>query len=118
MKNSLTKLAVAAVIVVGVCLGMNHLGYRLVLLFLKAIRLLYPDYALWRHFDYEYEKGRLPFDVINGGTSVREWIEDNTAGVDAMDGHARGDPRRGRYRIAGCGLICRGHGQYPQAGHP
>ena len=76
--------------------------YRLVLLFLKAIRLLYPDYALWRHFDYEYEKGRLPFDVINGGTSVREWIEDNTAGVDAMEARLTADEQRWRESIKDC----------------
>ena len=27
----------------------------------------YPDYPLWRDFPYEYERGRLAIDVINGG---------------------------------------------------
>jgi len=53
--------------------------FRLTLGFLKAIRLIYPDYPLWRKFDYEYEKEKLPFDVINGGTMIREWIDDNDA---------------------------------------
>jgi len=53
--------------------------FRFTLSFLKAIRLLYPDYSLWRHFDYEYEKNKLPFDVINGGTFIREWIDDDNA---------------------------------------
>ena len=57
--------------------------FRLTLLFLKAIRLCYPDYRLWRDFAYEYETKRLAFDVINGGTFIRTWVEDNNA--DAQD---------------------------------
>lgn len=53
--------------------------FRLTIGILKVIRLLYPDYSLWRHFDYEYELEKLPFDVINGGTMIREWIEDSDA---------------------------------------
>ena len=53
--------------------------FRLTLGFLKAIRLIYPEYTLWRKFDYEYEMGKLPFDVINGGTLIRQWIDDNNA---------------------------------------
>ncbi|MFN3785517.1 MAG: exo-beta-N-acetylmuramidase NamZ domain-containing protein, partial [Thiothrix sp.] len=40
--------------------------WRLQTLAFKAIRLLYPDYPLWRDFPYEYAFGRLPIDVING----------------------------------------------------
>ncbi len=50
--------------------------YRLVALWLKAIRTQYPDYAIWRDFHYEYEKGRLAFDLINGGPQLREWVDD------------------------------------------
>ena len=57
--------------------------FRLTLLFLKAIRLRYPDYRLWRDFAYEYETERLAFDVINGGTFIRTWVDDNNA--DAQD---------------------------------
>jgi len=57
--------------------------FRLTLLFLKAIRLCYPDYRLWRNFAYEYETTRLAFDVINGGTFIREWVDD--ANTDAQD---------------------------------
>jgi len=32
----------------------------------KAIRRLYPDYALWRDFPYEYVFDKLAIDVING----------------------------------------------------
>ena len=42
----------------------------------KAIRLLYPDYTLWRDFEYEYEFGKRAIDVINGGPHLREWVDD------------------------------------------
>ncbi len=53
--------------------------YRLTVLMLKAIRLLYPEYDLWRHHAYEYEDDKLPIDLINGGSFVREWIDDMAA---------------------------------------
>lgn len=53
--------------------------YRLVGLWLKAIRTLYPDYQIWRDFHYEYEKTRLAFDLINGGPALREWVDDRAA---------------------------------------
>jgi uncharacterized protein YbbC (DUF1343 family) len=51
----------------------------------KAIRLLYPDYPLWRgtDFQYEYTNDVLAIDVINGGTQLREWVDD--AGAEAGD---------------------------------
>ena len=51
--------------------------YRLTILFLKAVLKLYPDYDMWSHHDYEYELTKLPFDVINGGTFIKDWIEDS-----------------------------------------
>src|SRR5665647_165789 len=48
--------------------GYDHQSFkpwRIQALAFKAIRRLYPDYALWRDFAYEYERGRLPIDVIN-----------------------------------------------------
>jgi len=50
--------------------------WRLQALAFKAIRRLYPDYALWRDFAYEYETGKLAVDVINGGPLLREWVDD------------------------------------------
>jgi uncharacterized protein YbbC (DUF1343 family) len=49
--------------------------WRLQALAFKAIRRLYPDYALWRDFPYEYEFGKLAIDVINGSPSLREWVD-------------------------------------------
>jgi uncharacterized protein YbbC (DUF1343 family) len=59
--------------------------WRLVALALKALRRLAPGYPLWRDFDYEYEIGRLAFDVINGGPLVREWIDDPAATPGDLD---------------------------------
>jgi uncharacterized protein YbbC (DUF1343 family) len=53
--------------------------YRLVALWLKAIRRWRPDYPLWRDFVYEYEPTRRPIDVIDGGPVLREWVDDDTA---------------------------------------
>jgi uncharacterized protein YbbC (DUF1343 family) len=53
----------------------------------KAIRNLYPDYDLWRDFPYEYAFGKLPIDVINGGPSLREWVDNpasTAADLDAL----------------------------------
>lgn len=57
----------------------NFKPYRLVILFLKAVRKLYPEYDMWSHHDYEYVSDSLPFDIINGGTTVRDWIENSDA---------------------------------------
>ncbi len=56
--------------------------YRLVGLWLRAIRELYPDYQIWRDFHYEYEKTRLAFDLINGGPQLREWVDGKGAARD------------------------------------
>jgi uncharacterized protein YbbC (DUF1343 family) len=59
--------------------------WRVVALALKALRRLRPDYPLWREFVYEYEVGRLAFDVINGSPLVREWVDDPTASPADLD---------------------------------
>ena len=65
--------------------------WRLQALAFKAIRRLYPDYPLWREFAYEYEHCRLPIDVINGGTLLREWIDDASAVPQDLDALALPD---------------------------
>jgi uncharacterized protein YbbC (DUF1343 family) len=42
---------------------------------IKTIRDLYPDQFAWQDPPYEYVYDRLPFDVIAGGTILREQIE-------------------------------------------
>jgi uncharacterized protein YbbC (DUF1343 family) len=64
--------------------------WRLMALAFKAIRSLSPDYALWRDFPYEYDT-RLAIDVINGGSLLRQWVDDPAAGPGDLDAAARAD---------------------------
>ncbi len=65
--------------------------WRVQALAFKAIRALNPDYDLWRDFPYEYEFGKLAIDVINGGTGLREWVDDAAAMPGDLDTLARSD---------------------------
>lgn len=51
--------------------------YRLVAGLLKSLKHLRPSEELWRHHEYEYEAGRTPIDVINGGPGLRNWVDDD-----------------------------------------
>ena len=59
--------------------------WRLQALAFKAIRRLHPEYPIWRDFAYEYEFDRLAIDVINGGPSLREWVDDSQAAPGDLD---------------------------------
>lgn len=59
--------------------------FRLVALFLKALRTVHPDYTVWRDFAYEYETGRLPIDIINGGSTLRQWVDDSSAAAADLE---------------------------------
>jgi uncharacterized protein YbbC (DUF1343 family) len=59
--------------------------WRLLALAFKAIRRLTPDYPLWRDFPYEYERGKLAIDVINGSALLREWVDDAAAAPGDLD---------------------------------
>jgi uncharacterized protein YbbC (DUF1343 family) len=59
--------------------------FRLFALAFKALRRLKPDYPIWRDFPYEYERGRLAIDVVNGGPSLREWVDDPAASPADFD---------------------------------
>lgn len=63
--------------------------WRLTALALKALRRLRPEAVLWRDFPYEYEHGRLAFDVINGGEETRRWVDDAAATPADLDALAR-----------------------------
>lgn len=65
--------------------------WRVQALAFKAIRQLYPDYALWRDFPYEYAFGKLPIDVINGSPLLREWVDDAQATPADLDALALPD---------------------------
>ncbi|WP_404339530.1 exo-beta-N-acetylmuramidase NamZ domain-containing protein [Sphingomonas sp. MMS12-HWE2-04] len=59
--------------------------WRVQALGFKAIRNLYPEYALWRDFPYEYVFDKLAIDVINGGPGLREWVDDAGAAPGDLD---------------------------------
>ena len=66
--------------------------WRLMALAFKALKKLRPDYPLWRDFAYEYET-RLAIDVINGGTALREWVDDPAARPADLEALARADEK-------------------------
>jgi uncharacterized protein YbbC (DUF1343 family) len=70
--------------------------WRLLAVALKALRRLRPDYEIWRDFPYEYEKGRLAIDVINGSELLREWVDDPAAGPADLDSLAAIDEKAWR----------------------
>ncbi len=73
--------------------------WRLQALAFKAIRRLYPDYAIWRDFPYEYEFDRLAIDVINGGPALREWVDDAASEAGDLEAASAPDERRWRDEV-------------------
>jgi len=74
--------------------GYNHSKFRpwrLMALAFKAIRAIAPHYPLWREFQYEYETTRLAIDLINGGPTLREWVDDPAGTPGDLDELARRD---------------------------
>jgi hypothetical protein len=57
----------------------------------KSLRLLRPDYDLWRDFPYEYERERLAIDLINGSEILRQWVDDPAAKASDLDEAATAD---------------------------
>jgi hypothetical protein len=74
--------------------------WRLQALAFKAIRRLYPEYSMWRDFAYEYEFDRLAIDVINGGSGLREWVDDGAAEPADLEALAAPDEARWREDVA------------------
>jgi uncharacterized protein YbbC (DUF1343 family) len=66
----------------------RHEGFkpwRLMAAAFKAVRRIDADYPLWRDFPYEYEVGKLPIDVINGSSLLREWVDDPSSTAADLD---------------------------------
>jgi uncharacterized protein YbbC (DUF1343 family) len=75
-------------------LGYDHDAFkpwRLIALALKSVRLLQPDYELWRDFAYEYEHDRLAIDLINGSELLRQWVDDSSAAPVDLEALAQPD---------------------------
>ncbi|MGC8517997.1 MAG: exo-beta-N-acetylmuramidase NamZ family protein [Steroidobacteraceae bacterium] len=65
--------------------------WRLMALAFKALRRLHPEMPLWREFPYEYERERLAIDMINGGESLRHWVDDPSAKPGDLEALASAD---------------------------
>jgi uncharacterized protein YbbC (DUF1343 family) len=59
--------------------------WRLMALVFKSLRVLRPDYDLWRDFPYEYESDRVAIDLINGSEVLRQWVDDPAATPGDLD---------------------------------
>ena len=59
--------------------------WRLLSLAFKSLRLLRPDFALWRDFPYEYERDRLAIDLISGSSLLRQWVDDPAGTPSDLD---------------------------------
>ena len=68
--------------------------YRLCALLLKAVRMEYPNYSLWRIFPYEYEPERLAIDLLSGGTFLREWVDNFSSGPEELESRLVNDEKR------------------------
>jgi uncharacterized protein YbbC (DUF1343 family) len=71
----------------------NFKPWRLIALAFKAVKLLRPDYNLWRDFAYEYERDRLAIDLINGSELLRQWVDDPAAKVSDLADLALADEK-------------------------
>ena len=60
---------------------------------ISPLRGIRPELDLWRSPPYEYEKHRLPIDVINGGASLREWVDAAEPQVDRLEAALETDER-------------------------
>jgi len=65
--------------------------WRLMAVAFKALRQLQPQRPLWREFPYEYERDRLAIDVINGGDTLRRWVDDPAAAADDLEALSSAD---------------------------
>ena len=74
--------------------------WRLQALAFKAIRRLHPDYEIWRDFPYEYEFERLAIDVINGGSALRDWVDDSEATPGDLDALATPEETNWREEVS------------------
>lgn len=75
--------------------------YRMVAGLLKAIRQLAPEYVIWRNHAYEYAEERLPIDVIDGGSALRNFVDDTSVTVEMFDARLVRDASAWRAERAG-----------------
>ena len=59
--------------------------YRVFSALLKALKVEYPDFELWRDFPYEYEFERLPIHLIHGTEFFKNWVDDSSSTYDDLE---------------------------------
>jgi uncharacterized protein YbbC (DUF1343 family) len=65
--------------------------WRLAALAFKSLRILWPNYNLWRNFPYEYEHDRPAIDLINGSELLCQWVDDAAATPADLEALAKAD---------------------------
>ena len=63
----------------------SYRPWRTGIALLAALRRLWPDEFRWRPPPYEYEKERLPIDILAGSPRLREGIEAGRPAADLAD---------------------------------
>lgn len=49
--------------------------YRLTAAILRAIRVLYPQFTIFKNPPYEYEETHLPIEILSGSRLLKGWVE-------------------------------------------
>lgn len=67
--------------------------YRIVCAALKTLRQIHPDFDLWLQPPYEYEKLKMPIDILSGNSFLREWVDDDSSKWGDLEKFLIGDER-------------------------
>lgn len=65
--------------------------FRLICAYLKCVHELYPDFDLWLKPPYEYEREKMPIDILSGDERLRAWVADKQADGGDWDKILRAD---------------------------
>ena len=68
--------------------------YRFVTLFFKSVRRIHADFPIWRDPPYEYEKEKMPIDILSGNSKLREWVDQSAPKVSEWMDSLKGDETR------------------------
>lgn len=69
----------------------NFQPFRLMVGLYKALKMEQPGVLQWRQPPYEYEHERLPIDLLNGGTRIREWVDNQASTAADLEAYLRPD---------------------------
>jgi hypothetical protein len=51
--------------------------YRLICAYFKCVHELHPEFDLWLSPPYEYEREKMPIDILSGDERLRQWVADS-----------------------------------------